>query len=468
MSESHPSLYASHKKIYPKYQHGRWRTIKWFLLWLSLGIYYLGPFLRWDRGPNAPDQAILWDLPARKFYLFDLIIWPQEIYLLTFLLIISALALFFVTVLAGRVFCGYFCFQTVWTDLFIWVEKIVEGDRTRRMNLDQAPWSAAKLWKKSLKHLLWILISVATGGAFVFYFADAPTLWGQFLSLDAPNAAWITVGLLTVTTYTMAGFAREQVCIYMCPYARFQGAMFDQDTLIVAYNEERGEPRESSRRVRESASKVGHCIDCGECVRVCPTGIDIRDGQQYQCITCAACIDACNEVMDKAKLPRGLVSYTSLHSLRGEPVRWLRPAVIIYGGLMLAAVGALVYTLNHRSLVELNVIRNRTPVYIQQSDGSIQNNYTVRVLNMSDRVHHYVLTLKGLKDARLSVAAVKEADAAGQPILTVGPGDVIPYTLYVTQPYASLEGGAAPVEFTLVSQDPEGGEDHYESVFLRP
>ncbi|MBF0177075.1 MAG: cytochrome c oxidase accessory protein CcoG [Magnetococcales bacterium] len=463
-----PELYATWRKIYPVYQEGFFRRLKWRVLWILVGIYYAIPVLRWDRGDLLPNQAVLFDLPNRKFYIFDLVIWPQDIFLLAFLLVMMAMGLFFMTTLAGRVFCGYMCFQTVWTDLFLYVEKWIEGSPVRRRRLDQAPWSLAKLSRKLTKHLLWLLISVSTGGVFVFYFADAPVLLRQFVSGTAPMPAWYVLAFLTGTTYLFAGFAREQVCIYMCPYARFQGVMFDRETLIVAYDEDRGEPRLANLRQRRQQERPGDCIDCRACVRVCPTGIDIRAGQQYQCITCAACIDACDEVMDRLHKPHGLIRYTSLQSLQGQKSRILRFRVVVYGAVLLAMVFGITWHLTQRNPSQINVIRQRLPVYVALSDGSIQNNFTVRVLNITNRTRQYALSVVGLPGARLSVATSASRDAHGNPLVTVPAGAAEPFLVYLVQPRERLSPGRAPIEFILTATDDSGNGDRHASLFVRP
>ncbi|MBF0158437.1 MAG: cytochrome c oxidase accessory protein CcoG [Magnetococcales bacterium] len=470
MSEGTVSLYSDWKKLYPRYQTGFFRRMRWGLIFLLLGIWIVLPLLRWNRPGSLPDQAVLFDLPNRKFYIFDLIIWPQEIFLLALLLIAAAVLLFFITTLAGRVFCGYICFQTVWTDLFLYVEKLFEGNRKQRIKLDQSPWGIGKLAIKLAKHLTWILISMATGGFFVFYFADAPTLMSQFLRGTAPLPAWITLAILTATTYTMAGFAREQVCIYMCPYSRFQGVMFDEDTIIVAYHPEMGEPRQGNRQLRQSAdSKYGLCIDCKQCVTVCPTGIDIRNGQQYQCITCGACIDACNDVGEKLHMDNELIRYTSLREISGGRTHFLRPRIMAYSLILLLLAGGIATHFLTRPPLHLTVIRQRQPLYIALTDGGIQNNFTVRVLNMSQEPHQYRLRVEGLPDARLSVAVTENAsDQAGGVMLTVGPGEVMPYTVYLKQSEQSLMAGSVEIRFVLESLQPSGGSDVYHSVFMRP
>ncbi len=346
----------------------------------------------------------------------------------------------------------------------------MEGSPRKRRALDKAPLSLEKILRRMLKHGIWLLIGVATGGAFVFYFADAPTLMGQFLDGTAPYAAWFSLAFLTLGTYIFAGFAREQVCIYMCPYARFQGAMFDKDTLIVAYDEARGEPRIANRRKRrEAGSGAGACIDCGECVRVCPTAIDIRDGQQYQCITCAACIDACNEVMDLIGQPCGLVRYTSMHALEGKKTLLVRPRLFAYGGILTLVMVGIAATLMGRSDVELNVIRHRSPVYIRLSDGGVQNNFTLRLLNITSKPQRYRLRMEGLEAARLQVAAVDTRDADGAPILEARSGEVVPFQVYVRQPGGAVKPGKQDVAFVVESLDSaEGSSDRYESVFVGP
>nr|CRH06230.1 Nitrogen fixation protein fixG [Candidatus Magnetococcus massalia] len=469
------TLYADWKKLYPRYQDGFFRSLRWAVLVVLMGIYYILPLMRWQRDDGLPNQAVLFDLPTRKFYIFDLVIWPQEIFLLALLLFAAAIGLFFITALAGRVFCGYFCFQTVWTDLFIYVEKMWEGNRKKRMKLDENPWTAKWIIAKTGKHITWIVVSLLTGGVFVFYFADAPTLMGQFMDGTAPSAAWSTLGILTLGTYTMAGFAREQVCIYMCPYARFQGAMFDEDTIIIAYHPELGEPREANRRVRQDKKDdVGWCIDCNECVTVCPTGIDIRDGQQYQCITCGACIDACDEVMaslakeSEAPPPR-LVRYTSMAEMSGGETNFGRARVWIYALMLIISLGSIWAYFLARQPIDLNVIRDRQPIYIPLSDGSVQNNYTMRVLNMSNHEQSYVLTLEGLPGSSMKAINVEKSDAQGNLIFTVGPGKVVPFKVFVKQNRENLNSGQQEVTFQLRSTTEEtGGSDRYESVFMRP
>ena len=309
--ETRPPLYAPRKKIHPRRTHGFFRSFKWWVMALTLGVYYITPWLRWDRGPGAPDQAVLVDIPGRRFYFFFIEIWPQEFYYIAGLLIMAGLGLFLITSVVGRAWCGYTCPQTVWTDLFIWVERLVEGDRAARIRLDKAPASASKAAKRLTKYVIWLLIAMGTGGAWVFYFADAPTLFTDLFTGQADTVAYATVGVLTFTTFSLGGLMREQVCTYMCPWPRIQAAMMDEESLTVTYRTDRGEPRKPFEKNADWDQR-GDCIDCKACVVVCPMGIDIRDGQQLECITCALCIDACDDVMGKIGRPRGLIDYDSI------------------------------------------------------------------------------------------------------------------------------------------------------------
>lgn len=399
-------LFAKQKRIYPRRVWGKYRKLKWVAMIVLLGIYYAAPWLRWDRGPHSPDQAILIDMPARRAYFFAIEIWPQEVYFITGLLILAAVSLFFVTSLFGRVWCGYMCPQTVWTDLFIWVERIVQGDRNARKKLDESPWTLDKIYKKFTTHLIWIFIGLCTGGAWVFYFNDAPTLLDRLIHFDVPLSISGWIFALTFSTYLMAGFAREQVCTYMCPYARFQSAMFDKNTLIIAYDQERGEPR-GKHKAGDSWEGRGHCIDCDSCVIVCPMGIDIRNGLQMECIACGLCVDACNNVMDKIGLPRGLIRYITESK---KAFRLFRPRNIWYVGILSAVGGIMLYGLLTRSTLELNIIHDRNPMFVKLSDGSIRNGYQVHILNKSHEDKSYSLTIDGLDNAEIKVQSNHEID----------------------------------------------------------
>ncbi|MBF0212153.1 MAG: cytochrome c oxidase accessory protein CcoG [Magnetococcales bacterium] len=464
------SLYADWKKIYPRHQEGFFRKLRYRIYGVELAIFFLLPWVRWERPEGMPNQAVLFDLPGRKFYIFDLAIWPQDIFLLAFLLIAAAIGLFFMTALAGRVFCGYMCMQTIWTDWFLLMERLIEGNRNARLNLDRSPMSVNKIRLKLLKHASWLLISGWTGLTFVLYFSNAPEMIRQIVTGSAPFPALFTMLFLTATTYVMAGLAREQVCIYMCPYARFQGVMFDEDTMIVAYHPELGEPRESNRRKRtEMKERVGSCIDCDSCVTVCPTGIDIRNGQQYECITCGACIDACDDVAQKVGMTDRLIRYTSLREMRGDgKTRWIRGRILVYATLLTIFLGGIVVYLARHVPLDFTVIGHRQPLYILQSDGSIQNNYTVRVLNMTETGQTYTLSVSGLPGITLTVAAINTHTSEGLPLLTVPPGSVTPYTVYVRQKQQNVETGRHEVLFTLKAMSSTGGESNYKSVFMRP
>ena len=306
-------LYEPRRKIFPKRAEGQFRRFKWLVMLVTLGIYYLTPWIRWDRGPYAPDQAVLIDLANRRFYFFFIEIWPQEFYFVAGLLVMAGFGLFLITSSVGRAWCGYACPQTVWVDLFLAIDRLVEGDRNARIKLDQAPWSARKLMLRAVKHTVWLVIAIATGGAWIFYFANAPTLLVELLTGQAAPIAYLTVAVLTATTYTFGGLMREQVCTYMCPWPRIQAAMLDEHSLTVTYNDWRGEPRtRHAKKAIAAGEQVGDCVDCNACVAVCPMGIDIRDGQQLECITCALCIDACDGVMEKIGKEKGLISYATL------------------------------------------------------------------------------------------------------------------------------------------------------------
>lgn len=399
------TLFAKQKTIYPRRVWGKYRKLKWLAMVLLLGIYYLTPWLRWDRGPHAPSQAILIDMARSKAYFFGIEIWPQEVYYITGILIMAAVGLFFVTSLFGRVWCGYACPQTVWTDLFVWVERIVQGDRNARKKLDESPWSLEKLRKKGLTHIIWLLIGLCTGGAWVFYFNDAPTLMDQILHANVPWSVggWI-VGL-TLSTYIMAGFAREQVCMYMCPYARFQSAMFDKDTLIITYDEKRGEKR-GKHKAGDSWEGRGHCIDCDSCVVVCPMGIDIRDGLQMECIACGLCVDACNNVMDKINLPRGLIHYSTQHQAQlgaKAKLKLLRPRTIWYSLILCIAGSVMLYSLTTRLPLDVTLIHDRNPLYVKLSNGNIRNGYTLSIINKTHNDNTYTLSVTGMDQPEIRV-----------------------------------------------------------------
>ncbi|UCE89632.1 MAG: cytochrome c oxidase accessory protein CcoG [Pseudomonadota bacterium] len=413
--------YQARIPIYPRSVKGRFRTLKTAILVLAYGVYFLLPWLRWERA-GTTGQAVLFDLQARHFYLFDLVVYAQDIFWLAGFLVIAAFLLFFVTGIAGRVFCGYFCFQTLWADVFVFIERLVQGERNARIRLAAAPWTGQKLLKIGATHLLWLGVAFGTGLTFALYWADAPELAVQVLTGAAPFPAYATTLFLTATTYVMAGLAREQVCTYMCPYARFQGVMFDEDTLVVAYDAARGEGTAGRRkptkgmteREARQAQGVGDCIDCGYCVQVCPVGIDIRNGLQYQCISCALCIDACDTVMDTTGFPRGLVAYSSERHLIGKKNRYLRPRNIGYALALLAVMAALVWSIATRNQVEMVARQVRQPLSVTLSDGREQNRYEVKINNKTNRTVRYRLSIAGLPGAELDTGGLSVIEAPPQ------------------------------------------------------
>lgn len=393
------SFYAAAEKIYPREIRGRFASIRRRLVVILLGLFYGVAWLQWQS-----HQALLFDLPARKFHIFGLTLWPQDFFYMALLMILAALSLFFATALAGRVWCGYACPQTVWTELFIWIEQWTEGDRLQRMKLDQSAWSAQKLLRKVSKQVLWVLLAAYTGFTFVGYFTPIRELGGQIagLSLGGWSAFWIV--LYSLATYGNAGFLREQVCKYMCPYARFQSVMFDSDSLIISYDQARGEPRGARRRGSSAAAQgLGDCIDCTLCVQVCPTGIDIRHGLQYECIACAACIDACDGVMDRMGSPRGLIRYTTENALAGRPKPLARPRVVIYALILLAGASTLAYSLATRTPLIMDVLRDRNALFREVHGDHIENAYVLKIINLDSVPHRYQLEATGLE--QISIVA---------------------------------------------------------------
>ncbi len=463
-------LYADRVKVYPQRVGGRFRQIKWAVLTVLLAIYYLTPWLRWDRGPGAPDQAMLIDMPGRRAYFLWIEIWPQEVYYLAGLLILAAIGLFFVTSLAGRVWCGFTCPQTVWTDLFMWVERAIEGDRNKRMKLDQAPMSAAKAAKKISKHLVWLIIAFVTGGAWIMYFNDAPTVVANVFTGQASLTVYGFIGLFTGTTYLLAGWAREQVCIYMCPWPRIQGAMFDEHTMLVTYEAWRGEPR-SHAKAGQSPEGRGHCIDCGLCVRVCPTGIDIRGGQQLDCIGCGLCIDACNSVMAKMEWPKDLITYDSLSNQAareaGQPPRihFLRPRTLIYLAMLVIVASVMLFFLSTRAHLQVTVQADRAPLFVQLRDGGVQNAYTLKILNKDRTQQTYALAVDGLPGAQLSVIGYEPA--SGGYALPVPGDDVGTFRVLLRADADATRANPLHVEFVVRNRD-SGETNEHETVFNGP
>jgi cytochrome c oxidase accessory protein FixG len=451
------ALYSKRAQIYPKLAHGFFRNVKWAAMIVLLAIYYVTPWIRWDRGVGRPDQAVLIDFEHGRVYFFFIELWPQEVYYITGLLVLASLGIFLSSALFGRVWCGYACPQTVWTDLYIYVERMIEGDRNARMKLDKAPLSVEKATKKLSKHAIWLLIAAATGGAWVFYFADAPTLFFDIFAGRAATTAYISIGVLTFTTYTLAGVMREQVCTYMCPWPRIQGAMMDKDALSVTYRADRGEKRGPHKK-GESWEGRGDCIDCRQCVAVCPQGIDIRDGDQLECINCALCIDACDDIMRKVDRPTGLIAYDSYANqtrrAQGKVanIRLLRPRTILYG-VLLAFVGLLmVYGLSTRQTLDLNVIRDRSPPFVRLADGSFRNDYALKLVNMTATDRRVVIEVSGLDGAHLLAPAL---ESQGVIVANASADSVTNVRMHVVVPN-SVGAGSHRLTFTI--RDLDSGE----------
>jgi cytochrome c oxidase accessory protein FixG len=464
-------LYANRVRVYPKTVHGVVRRTKWVILILCLTIYYLLPWLRWSRGPGEPTQAVLLDISKERFYFFDLELWPQDIWLLAGVLIMAAVALFLVTSLFGRLWCGYTCPQTVWTDLFMWVEQWVEGDRNERMQRDAAPLTSDTIWKKFLKHAIWLAIAFWTGGAWIMYYVDAPTVTIEFWTGQASNEVYFFTWLFTLTTYGLAGWAREQVCTYMCPWPRFQSAMLDDQSFTVTYQGWRGEPRARGKRTADGP-RAGDCIDCGACVTACPTGIDIRDGIQLECINCGLCIDACNHVMERTKQDKWLITWDTLARQSAkksgvhEAIRIIRPRTIIYLSVLLVAMTGLTVALMTRSTLGLSVLRDRAPVFVALPDGSLRNGYTVKIVNKTQLHAAFDLSVAGLPGAMLFDA---EGDAKPVPVLRMlsASDEVDTFRVLVNARPAALAGGSQPIDFVL-RNTATASETVYHSTFMGP
>ncbi len=456
-NQSPASMYASREKIYPRQVHGLfafWRSIGVFTL---LGLYYLIPWLLWDG-----HQLILFDLPDRKFYILGLILWPQDFFLLALILIIAGVSLFFFTAVAGRLWCGFSCPQTVWTEVFLWIERKIEGNRQQQIKLDQQELNAHKILIKSSKHAVWIIFSLFTGFTFVGYFTPIRELW-EAINLQTLGG-WETFWILfySVATYGNAGWLREQVCIYMCPYARFQSAMFDADTLIISYDSVRGDPRGSRNKASDkTALELGDCIDCTLCVQVCPTGIDIREGLQYECITCAACVDVCNNVMDKLDYDQGLIRFTTENQLQGKSSKQnnVRPRTLIYSLVLGLLSFTLIYSVATRVPVLLDVVRDRGAIYRETWDGYIENIYTVRILNMDAKTHQYQLTISGMDKLELRMK---------NKIVTVPAGKVIEVPIWIRGDPNYLTSARYEIKFRVKSVDQPSLIATEESRFFAP
>ena len=464
-----PALYAGREPIFPRRVSGKFRNLKWVLMALMLGVYYILPWIRWDRGPELPDQAVLLDLANRRFFFFWIEIWPHEFYFVAGLLVMAGLGLFLFTSALGRVWCGYACPQTVWTDLFILVERWIEGDRNARLRLHrQKKLDFHKARLRLTKWVAWFLIGLATGGAWVFYFADAPTLAHNLVTLNAHPVAYTTMLILTFTTFFFGGFAREQICIYACPWPRIQAAMMDEETLTVAYRDWRGEPRGKHRK-SAGTDQLGDCIDCNACVNVCPMGIDIRDGQQMACITCALCIDACDDVMAKVGKPRGLIDYIALSDETREragaeprPI-WkhvMRPRVMLYTGLWSLVGLGLLFALFIRPDIEMTVAPVRNPTYVTLSDGTIRNTYDVRLLNKHGEDRPFRVTLSGPNTLSVQLEGVPYET------VTVPANETYLQRVYVLAPPNSEPAQSERTEFRFWVEDISNGDRaHKDTIF---
>jgi len=452
--EAGESMYAARKKIYPRETTGLFQNLRRVTAWVVLGGFYLLAWVPW-----GSRQAVLFDLPARRFHIFWLTFYPQDFIYLALLLVIAAVALLFFTALAGRLWCGYTCPQTLWTELFLWIEHLTEGDRAARIKLDKRPWSIEKLRRKGSKQILWIGLAAWTGFTFVGYFTPIHDLFSEVLHFQM--GSWETFWTLFygLATYGNAGYLREQVCMYMCPYARFQGAMFDQNTLIISYDQSRGEPRGSRRRDSDHrASGLGDCVDCTLCVQVCPTGIDIRDGLQYECIACASCIDVCNQVMDKVGYERGLIRYTTLNAMEGKSTQIIRPRVVVYSLILLGMSGSVAYSILNRAPMALDILHDRNALYRIREDGHIENSYTLKVANRSEDPHRYVIGASGLTHLHI------ETDPQ---VVEVAAGEIAIVPTRVNVPANTVKGGATII-FTLQLADGEGDPLSQNSRFLAP
>lgn len=447
-------LYQKREKIYTRKIEGFYQRLRLYTGWPLLIAYFLLPWI----SVNGR-QAVWFDLPERKFHIFTLTFWPQDFPLLAFLLIIAAFGLFAVTVVAGRVWCGYSCPQTVWTSIFMWIEQKTEGSRNQRIKLDKAPWTVGKAMRKAAKHGGWLFVAFMTGLTFVGYFYPVRELTVELATLSTGKWQALWTLFFTLATYINAGWMREQVCTYMCPYARFQSVMFDRDTLIVSYDPARGEPRGSRKRSADPAALgLGDCIDCDLCVQVCPTGIDIRQGLQYECIGCALCIDACDSVMDKMGYEPGLIRYTSENALEGKPTHWARPRVIGYLTVLTLMVGVFGYNVVSRVPLEMTIIRDRNNLFVETQAGDIENMYRIQLVNMDTQPHDFDLTVNGIDEAEIIGDASYALDA----------GEVRSITLRVRAQPRHLDAPGTEITFEAISSDMPSLRISADSRFLRP
>jgi cytochrome c oxidase accessory protein FixG len=449
------SVNLGDKTIHAKRMPGFFRSVKYMTgsLWL---FFFLFPYVRWNG-----KQAVLFDIGNRQFHFFNLTVLPQDIWMLSLLLLVMAMTLFAVTSVASRVFCGYFCFQTVWTDVFTWIEEKIEGNPSQRRKLDNAPWSLEKIRLKVIKHSFWLVIATLTGISFSIWFVDAFDYWNNLLAFNLPMVGWVTLSMFIAGTYILAGFLREQTCFWLCPYARIQAVMSDSQTIMPTYDVKRGEPRGKLQKGAASNAH-GDCIDCFQCVQVCPTGVDIRQGQQLGCITCGLCLDACDSVMDKVGRPRGLIRYASLDEIEGKPVKKLyqHPRTWVYISIILIALSGIVYGLTHLGAMTLRVIPERQPLFVSMSDGAIQNKYEFKVVNKTDKDLHVRVTAEG-------GVAGQTIIGAEQPLLTHH-GRGTSFTIFVKAPGANVKHEVTPIEFRIQSVEDPSVDAEYDSKFNAP
>ena len=467
-------LYEKRKSVFPKAVKGPYRRFKWLVMIVTLAIYYITPWIRWDRGPYAPSQAVLVDLAGRRFYMFDIEIWPHEFYFVAGLLIMAGIGLFLVTSAVGRAWCGYACPQTVWTDLFQHVDRLIDGDRNAQLRLQAMPWKPAKIARRAIKWSIYLFVAFWTGGAWIMYFADAPTLTREFWGGSASPVAYATVAVLTATTFVFGGFMREQVCIYMCPWPRIQTAMLDEKSLIVTYKDWRGEPRGSVKEAARSAKPHGDCVDCNQCVAVCPTGYDIRNGPDIACITCALCIDACDAVMQQLGRPRGLIDYATLEDSAREqagapPTSHLKliwhPRTLVYLGVWSAIGLALLFALGTRKHIDISVAKDRNPPFMLMSGGEVRNAFTIKLRNMEGRPRQMEIGLLGLDGAAMWSDDIPRSAAARSLRRTIAADQAAPVRIYVIAPPGSR---GQDFSFTLRALDSEGGSDAHQAHFDAP
>lgn len=473
-----PDLFESTKTIHPRAVKGRFRNIKTVTGWVLLAIFFILPLIRWDRGANAPGQGVLLDLTSPRFFVFWFELWPQEIYYLTGVLIVASLGLFLATSIGGRIWCGFACPHTVWTDLFVWIERKFEGDRAQRLRLEKAPWTIDKTLRKTGKHLAWLAVCGVTGFIFMAYFTDAPTLAVDMVTFNMSVTELSFFAIFFGMTYIQAGWTREQMCYYMCPWPRFQSAMLDEHSMVVTYHADRGENRAPKRKSQTWDERrdagIGDCIDCGQCVQVCPVGIDVRTGAQSDCINCGLCVDACDNIMIAQGLPVGLITFDSLaaQDTRAEGKTYkmplVRPRIIIYSLMILVVGGAMAWSYALRPRMDISVLRDRAPLFVTLSDGSIRNAYTFKVSNKTRESRNYALTAVGIEGADVKVIGDDQAtNVDGAKHLSAEPDSVATYRVIVTAPRAVVNAASAPLDFVLVDEA-SNDSSTYSTVFMGP